>query len=82
MELAQPSPVDDLSKILTEREQEVLTLLAEGFTIKEIAEKLFISQKTVENHRSKIYSKLDVHSSIELVRFAAKIGIIDVDLWK
>lgn len=67
---------------LTEREQEVLTLLAEGFGIKEIADKLFISQKTVENHRSKIYSKLDVHSSIELVRFAAKIGIIDVDLWK
>jgi DNA-binding NarL/FixJ family response regulator len=67
---------------LTDREQEILTLLAEGLGIKEIAEKLFISQKTVENHRSKIYSKLDVHSSIELVRFAAKIGIIDVDLWK
>ena len=67
---------------LTAREQEIMTLLAEGHGIKEIAAKLHISQKTVENHRSNIYSKLDIHSSIELVRFAAKLGIIDIDLWK
>jgi DNA-binding NarL/FixJ family response regulator len=67
---------------LTAREQEVMTLLAEGLGSREIADKLHISQKTVENHRSNIYSKLDLHSSIELVRFAAKLGIIDVDLWK
>jgi len=44
---------------LTAREQEVMSLLAQGRTVREIAEKLSISQKTVENHRSNIYSKLD-----------------------
>ena len=51
-------------------------------TTKQIAEKLFISPKTVENHRSNILRKLDLHSTIELVRYAARLGIIDVDLWK
>jgi len=67
---------------LTVREEEIMTLLAEGHPIQEIAAKLNISRKTVENHRANIYSKLDIHSSIELVRFAAKLGIIDIDLWK
>ncbi|MBU1053117.1 MAG: response regulator transcription factor [Proteobacteria bacterium] len=67
---------------LTPREQEILRLLAEGMTPKTIAEKLFISPKTVENHRASIMSKLDLHSTIELVRYAAKLGLIDVDLWK
>ena len=67
---------------LTPREQEVMRLLAEGLSAKEIAEKLFISKKTVENHRSNIMRKLDLHSTVELVRYAAKFGLIDVDLWK
>lgn len=67
---------------LTPREQEVMRLLAEGLSTKEIAEKLFISRKTVENHRSNIMSKLGLHSTIELVRYAARLGLIDVDLWK
>ncbi len=67
---------------LTAREQEVMTLIAEGLTTKEIADKLFISQKTVENHRANIFSKLNVHSVMELVRYAARHGLIDVDLWK
>ena len=67
---------------LTGREQQVMRLLAEGFSAKEIAEKLFISPKTVENHRSNIMNKLDLHSNMELVRYAAKLGLIDVDLWK
>jgi DNA-binding NarL/FixJ family response regulator len=67
---------------LTPREQEILRLLAEGLSTKEIAEKLFISPKTVENHRSNIMSKLDLHTTVELVRYAAKYGLIDVDLWK
>jgi DNA-binding NarL/FixJ family response regulator len=66
---------------LTAREQEVLRLLAEGLPSKKIAEKLFISPKTVENHRANIMNKLDLHSTIELVRYAAKIGLIDMDLW-
>jgi DNA-binding NarL/FixJ family response regulator len=66
---------------LTAREQEILRLLAEGLTAKEIAQKLFISPKTVENHRANLMNKLDLHSTIELVRYAAKLGLIDVDLW-
>lgn len=67
---------------LTPREQEVMTLLAEGMSISQVADRLFISPKTAENHRSKIMRKLNLHSSIELVRYAAKIGLIDVNLWK
>lgn len=67
---------------LTLREQQVMRLLAEGLSTKEIAEKLFISPKTVENHRANIMSKLDLHRTMELVRYAARLGLIDVDLWK
>jgi len=67
---------------LTPREQEIMRLLAEGLSAKEIAKKLFISPKTVENHRSNIMNKLGLHSTMELVRYAAKLGLIDVDLWK
>jgi DNA-binding NarL/FixJ family response regulator len=67
---------------LTLREQEVLVMLAEGLSSKRIAEKLFISPKTAENHRSSIMRKLGLHSTIDLARYAARIGLIDVDLWK
>jgi len=67
---------------LTPREQEIMRLLAEGLSRKEIGERLFISPKTVENHRTNIMNKLDLHSAIELIRYAAKLGLIDVDLWK
>jgi DNA-binding NarL/FixJ family response regulator len=67
---------------LTPREQEVMTLVAEGLSTNQISERLFISPKTVENHRSSIMKKLDLHSTIELVRYAAKLGLIDIDLWK
>jgi len=67
---------------LTPREQEIMRMLAEGVGPKEIADKLCISPKTVENHRANIMKKLDLHSTMELVRYAAKLGLIDVDLWK
>ena len=73
---------DPAYSTLTSREQEVMRLIAEGLPTKQVAERLFISQKTVENHRANIFSKLDIHSTMELVRYAAKFGIIDVDLWK
>lgn len=66
---------------LTAREQEILRLLAEGMSTREIAEKLYISPKTVENHRANIMNKLDLHSTLDLVRYAAKLGLIDMDLW-
>ena len=66
---------------LTPREQEVLRLLAEGNSTKEVAARLYISPKTVENHRANIMNKLDLHSTIELVRYAARLGLIDMELW-
>ena len=67
---------------LTPREQEIMVLVASGMSSQKIADKLFISPKTVENHRSKIMRKLDVSSVIDLARHAAKLGLIDLDLWK
>jgi DNA-binding NarL/FixJ family response regulator len=67
---------------LTPREQEVVILITEGLSIKQAADRLFISPKTVENHRANIMRKLGLQSTIELVRYAAKIGLIDIDLWK
>ncbi len=64
---------------LTTREQEVLTLIAEGYTNVEIAKKLFISTKTVDRHRENIMSKLNLHSRVELVKFAIKKGFISLD---
>ena len=73
---------DDEYGSLTPREQEIMRLLAEGLSVKEIAAKLYISPKTVENHRSNIMNKLGLHNAIELIRYAARLGLIDVDLWK
>ena len=67
---------------LTPREQEVMRLLAEGEPPKEIADHLCISPKTVENHRANIMKKLDIHSTMDLVKYAARLGLIDLDLWK
>jgi two-component system response regulator NreC len=64
---------DDL---LTAREREVLTCIAEGLTSREIAEKLVISVKTVERHRENIMAKLDIHNRVELVKYAMRKGII------
>jgi DNA-binding NarL/FixJ family response regulator len=67
---------------LTPSKQEIMVLLAEGNSAKKTAAKLLISPKTVENYRAKIMNKLGLHSSLEWVRCAAKLGIIDIDLWK
>lgn len=67
---------------LTPREQEIMRMLAEGLRKSQIADRLCISIKTVENHRSNIMKKLDLHSAMDLVRYAAKLGLIDIDLWK
>jgi DNA-binding NarL/FixJ family response regulator len=61
--------------ILTPREQEVLTLLAYGHTNAEIAEKLCISERTVETHRTNIMTKMEFKSRAELVRFAIDNGM-------
>lgn len=63
---------------LTPREQEIMRLVAQGLSTKEIASKLCISKKTVENHRTKIMEKIELDSVIDLVKYAAKLGIIEL----
>ncbi len=72
--------IDVAYKRLTRREQEVMRLVAEGYTTREISERLFISVKTVDNHRANIMKKLGIHRTIELIRYAARIGLIDLDV--
>jgi DNA-binding NarL/FixJ family response regulator len=62
---------------LTPREQEVLKLVAEGYTNKEIAATLVISDKTVERHRANILDKLGMRDRVELTRYAIRHGLIE-----
>ena len=62
---------------LTPREQEVVKLIAEGYSSKEIADVLVISAKTVERHRANVLEKLDVRGRVELTRYAIRRGLID-----
>ncbi|HVT75875.1 MAG TPA: response regulator transcription factor [Acidimicrobiales bacterium] len=62
---------------LSEREAEVLRCIAMGLTNAEIAERLFVSVRTVETHRAHIQQKLDIRSRAELVRFARDTGLLD-----
>jgi two-component system response regulator NreC len=68
-----------LTDSLTAREREVLVLIAEGLTNGEIAPQLEISVKTVDRHRENIMRKLNMHSRIDLVKYAIKKGLIDLD---
>ena len=68
--------IEPTSSVLTDREQEVLTYLAEGASNEEIAASLVISPKTVARHRENIMRKLNLHSRAELVRYAIRKGII------
>jgi DNA-binding NarL/FixJ family response regulator len=61
---------------LTPRQREVLQLVAEGNTTKEIAKKLTISVKTVEMHRTRVMAALDIHDIAGLVRYAIRTGLI------
>lgn len=63
---------------LTNREKEVLQLIAEGATSKEIGSRLSISHKTAEAHRENIKKKLDIHTLAGLVRYAIGTGLVDV----
>jgi DNA-binding NarL/FixJ family response regulator len=64
---------------LTRRQREILQLLAEGNTVKEIAWGLNLSVKTIETHRSQLMDRLDIHDIPGLVRYAMRMGIIEQD---
>ena len=72
------SPAASENDELTSRELEVLTLIAEGLTSREIAQRLVISHKTVDRHRENIMAKLDLHSRVDLVKYAIERGLIQV----
>ena len=63
---------------LSERERDVLKLLAEGYSTKEIADTLIITPKTVEGHKTHLMAKLGIHNRIELVKYALRKGIINI----
>ncbi len=69
---------DKKYRLLTPREQQVLRLVAEGLTSKEIAKQLNIKAKTVENHRSHLMEKLGLRNRVELVRYAVRLGIVEL----
>lgn len=64
---------------LTRREQQVLRLLAEGRSVSDIGAALYISRKTVENHRANICGKLNLKNLAELVHYAARMGLIELE---
>lgn len=66
----------DVADLLTEREREILQLVAEGKTNQEIADLLFVSIKTVQTHRAHLMEKLDAHDRTELVKHAMRLGMI------
>lgn len=69
-----PSPA---AANLTPRQAEVVRYLAEGLTVREIAAKLGLSEKTVDNHKTSVMRKLNLHNRAELARFAIREGLID-----
>ena len=66
----------DIYDSLTDREREILKLIAEGLTSRQIAEDLYISQKTVQGHRTKVMEKLDMHNRTELIKYAMRKGLV------
>jgi two-component system response regulator NreC len=67
------------SEVLTDREREVLQLMAEGKSTKQIALRLHISVKTVETHRRQIMNKLDIHTVAELTKYAIRKGLTSLE---
>lgn len=70
---------DQENKVLTSRQREVLQLVAEGHSTKEIARRLDLSVKTVDTHRSQLMKQLDIHEVAGLVRYAMRMGYISSD---
>ena len=79
LERSDRAPDEPAPKRLSAREQEILKLIAEGHSSREIAEMLDLSVKTVHNHRTRLMTKLDIHRSADLVRYAIRLGVVEVD---
>ncbi len=77
--LAEATTVDEPVSILTKREEELLQLIVDGLATSEVAERMFISQKTVKNHLASIYEKLQARDRTQAVLTAMKMGIIKLN---
>lgn len=67
------------TQMLTPRQTEILVLIGEGCSTRDIAQKLSLSVKTVETHRSQLMDRLDIHDLAGLVRYAIRVGLVSVD---
>ena len=76
-EITANNEIPEEVKDLTEREVEILKLVAEGYSNKEIGERLFISHRTVDTHCTNLMKKMDVHNVAGLIRIALKSGLVD-----
>ena len=74
-----PGQADGAASVLTARQREILQLIAEGKSTKEIAGALDLSVKTVETHRAQIMERLDIHEVAGLVRYAIRLGLVSAD---
>jgi DNA-binding NarL/FixJ family response regulator len=79
LQQAQETERSRLLKRITPRQREILTLVAEGASTRDIARTLNISVKTVESHRAQLMERLDIHEVAGLVRYAIRTGLIDVE---
>src|SRR5690606_9557317 len=77
--ISDPSEQRSEASELTERETEVLRMVAKGWGSKQIAERLFISHRTVQNHVQNTLRKLQLHNRVELTRWAIEQGLDEVD---
>lgn len=77
--LAAPASADSGAPELTERETEVLKMVAKGLSYKQIAERLFLSHRTVQNHVQNTLGKLQMHNRVELTRYAIEQGLDEAD---
>jgi two-component system, NarL family, response regulator NreC len=75
LEAQKPASAKNKEVTLTARELDVLRLLARGYTNRQIAEELVLGIRTVETHRANLMSKLNLHSRVDLVRYAAEQGL-------
>jgi DNA-binding NarL/FixJ family response regulator len=69
--------VEDAGELLSARELEVVKLIAEGNTSREIAARLVISEKTVERHRANVLQKLGLRNRVDLTRYAIRRGLVE-----
>jgi len=74
---AKPNPAGSSMESLTQRERQLLKLIAEGYKNRQIAEYLHLSIKTVGNHRNSLMKKLDLHNSAELTAYAIEKGLVN-----